>query len=68
MPCSRLKACVLDIETEDLEPLPSGAPSFVSKTPGCRFAPRCPRALDKCALKPPLAETRGRQLACWNPA
>jgi oligopeptide/dipeptide ABC transporter ATP-binding protein len=63
-----LKACVLEIETEDLEPLPSGAPSFASKTPGCRFVPRCPRALEKCAsVKPPLAETRGRQLACWNP-
>lgn len=64
-----LKACVLEIETEDLQPLPSGAPSFASKMPGCRFAPRCARALEKCAgVKPPLTETRGRQLACWNPA
>ena len=64
-----LKACVLELDTEELQPLPSGAPSFASKAPGCRFAPRCPRALDKCAsVKPPLAETRGRKLACWNPA
>jgi len=63
-----LKGCVLELDTEALTPLPSGAPSFASKTPGCRFADRCPRALGKCAaVKPPLAETRGRKLACWNP-
>ncbi|GLK80529.1 ABC transporter ATP-binding protein [Methylopila turkensis] len=63
-----LKACVLEIDTEELEPLPSGSPSFASKRPGCRFAPRCASALEKCAgEKPPLIETRGRRLACWNP-
>lgn len=64
-----LKACVLEIETEELDPLPSGSPSFTSKSPGCRFAPRCPRALDRCKTeKPVLTETAGRRLACWNPA
>jgi oligopeptide/dipeptide ABC transporter ATP-binding protein len=64
-----LKGCVLEIDTEDLAPLPGGAPSFASRTPGCRFAPRCPNALPKCAgEKPPLLEVHGRKLACWNPA
>jgi oligopeptide/dipeptide ABC transporter ATP-binding protein len=64
-----LKGCVLEFDTEELEPLPSGAPSFASRAPACRFADRCPRALDKCsAMKPPLIETSGRKLACWNPA
>ena len=64
-----LKGCVLDFDTQELQPLPGGGPSFASKTPGCRFAPRCPRALPKCAgEKPPLTETRGRKLACWNPS
>ena len=64
-----LKGCVLEIETEDLTPLPGGAPSFASRTPGCRFAPRCANALPRCASeKPPLVEVAGRKLACWNPA
>jgi peptide/nickel transport system ATP-binding protein len=64
-----LKGCVLEFDSDDLDPLPSGAPSFASKSPGCRFAPRCARALDKCAtVRPPLVETRDRKLACWNPA
>jgi len=63
-----LKGCVLEFDTEELAPLPSGAPSFASMTPGCRFADRCSRALDKCAAtKPPLIETRDRKIACWNP-
>ncbi|GBD47416.1 ABC transporter ATP-binding protein [Methylopila sp. Yamaguchi] len=64
-----LKACVLELDTDELVPLPSGAPSFASKTPGCRFAPRCGNALPKCVdEKPPLETVRGRKLACWNPA
>jgi peptide/nickel transport system ATP-binding protein len=64
-----LKGCVLEIDTEELAPLPGGGPSFASKTPGCRFASRCPNALPRCAgEKPPLVETHGRKLACWNPA
>ena len=63
-----LKGCVLEIDTEHLEPLPGGGPSFASRTPGCRFAPRCARALPRCAgEKPPLASVAGRKLACWNP-
>lgn len=44
-------------------PSPSEFPS------GCRFADRCPRALDRCAVeRPALATTNGgRRLACFNP-
>ncbi|MDF2994380.1 MAG: transporter ATP-binding protein [Xanthobacteraceae bacterium] len=64
-----LKACVLEIDTEELTPLPPGAPSFASHKPGCRFAPRCASALERCQReKPPLQMVRGRKLACWNPA
>ncbi|WP_051328644.1 ABC transporter ATP-binding protein [Geminicoccus roseus] len=64
-----LKACVLELDSEELRPLPGGAPSFAAGRPGCRFAPRCARALDRCAAeKPPLKVVDGRRLACWNPA
>jgi oligopeptide/dipeptide ABC transporter ATP-binding protein len=64
-----LKSCVLELDGAELDPLPGGAPSFASPTPGCRFAARCPSALAQCAdVKPPLVEMRGRQVACWNPA
>ena len=35
---------------------------------GCSFAPRCPRAVEKCrALAPVLEETApGRRVACWR--
>jgi oligopeptide/dipeptide ABC transporter ATP-binding protein len=40
-------------------PLPAEMPS------GCRFHPRCPRPLSRCAAEaPPLRDG----LACWNPA
>lgn len=33
---------------------------------GCPFAPRCPRAWEKCrAQLPPLFEKNGRQVRCW---
>jgi oligopeptide/dipeptide ABC transporter ATP-binding protein len=63
-----LKSCVLEIDTEHLAPPGGGTPDFDAMPQGCRFAPRCPRALDRCAQdKPPLALVDGRALACWNP-
>ena len=53
-------------------PLPviSGRPPDLSaEVPGCPFAPRCPRAGDKCAeLRPEFAEhAPGHWYACWHP-
>jgi oligopeptide/dipeptide ABC transporter ATP-binding protein len=45
-------------------------PELVSPPPGCRFAPRCPYAQDRChAEMPPLrgAETPGHLYRCWIP-
>ncbi len=34
--------------------------------PGCAFAPRCHRAMTRCATQPPLdRRDDGRQVACW---
>ena len=48
-----------------------GRPPDLSQVPpGCRFAPRCPYARDRCrAEEPPLrpADTPGHEYACWYP-
>jgi peptide/nickel transport system ATP-binding protein len=43
-------------------------PSPASMPPGCRFAPRCPFAADRCRSEdPPLMELRpGHSAACWR--
>jgi len=48
-------------------PLAGEPPSPLRPPPGCRFAPRCPRAEDRCrAETPPLAEREeGRRAACF---
>ena len=45
-------------------------PDLIHPPPGCRFAPRCPYARDRCRTEqPPLedAGTPGHQFACWYP-
>jgi peptide/nickel transport system ATP-binding protein len=44
-------------------------PDLTSPPPGCRFAPRCPRATDQCREhEPPLTGTDPDHLfACWHP-
>ena len=40
-------------------------PSPVAPPPGCRFHPRCPHAMDRCAVDlPALSPHAGRQVAC----
>jgi peptide/nickel transport system ATP-binding protein len=45
-------------------------PDLVRPPPGCKFAPRCPYAQDKCHVdEPPLveADTPGHYFKCWYP-
>ncbi len=43
-------------------------PAAAAMPPGCRFAPRCPFAVERCRVSyPPLREvTPGHQVACWR--
>ena len=43
-------------------------PSFAAMPPGCRFAPRCPFAVEACRREtPPLvAHEAGHGVACWR--
>src|SRR6202167_1308517 len=52
-----------------LHAIPGLPPDLASLPPGCRFAPRCPRATDKCRVdEPPLiGETTAQLFSCWHP-
>jgi peptide/nickel transport system ATP-binding protein len=53
-----------------LRVIPGRPPDLVRPPQGCRFAPRCPYAQERCvAEEPPLAEaeTPGHTYACWYP-
>lgn len=54
---------------QKLEPLPGEPPNLISPPSGCRFHPRCWRALDICSQEPPPFEDYGNNhwAACWNP-
>jgi peptide/nickel transport system ATP-binding protein len=49
--------------------IPGLPPDLISPPPGCRFAPRCPRATEQChAEEPPLSGADpDHQFACWHP-
>jgi oligopeptide/dipeptide ABC transporter ATP-binding protein len=49
-------------------PIPGQVPALASLPPGCHFAPRCPRADDRCRMEPPALEPcDGRSAACHHP-
>jgi peptide/nickel transport system ATP-binding protein len=54
---------------ERLPSIAGSPPSLLNPPTGCRFAPRCPHAFDKCAEPPPLAanvDGMGTHLdRCW---
>ena len=72
-PYSRaLRASVIEMDADAAVPLPTipGAPPAAAKLgAGCAFAPRCPRATDRCREREPeLAPIGlGHRVACWYP-
>jgi peptide/nickel transport system ATP-binding protein len=55
-------------EVERLQEIPGIVPPLYNLPAGCVFAPRCPRADDKCRSEfPPYEEKRpGHWAACWH--
>jgi peptide/nickel transport system ATP-binding protein len=50
-----------------LVPIEGAPPSLLDPPTGCRFAPRCPFTVERCANPPPLEATRpGHSAACWR--
>jgi peptide/nickel transport system ATP-binding protein len=55
--------------TKALVTVPGLPPDLTQPPPGCRFAPRCPRASEQCvAHEPPLTgPLDGHRFSCWHP-
>jgi peptide/nickel transport system ATP-binding protein len=52
---------------ERLASIEGTVPDLRAPPPGCRFAPRCPFAIARCAEQPPLAPMgEGHLAACWR--
>jgi peptide/nickel transport system ATP-binding protein len=46
--------------------IPGQVPDYLAPPPGCRFAPRCPKAFERCRSTPARQEAGPRrQVACW---
>lgn len=57
----------LDDRARELISIPGVPPSLVDPPPGCRFAPRCPFATDRCrAETPPLAPVGPEHVAACH--
>ena len=52
---------------EKLDPIEGQPPDLINLPPGCSFSPRCPYAIDRCAVEfPPLMPVGdGHHSACW---
>ena len=59
----------LDRDDEELPAIPGDPPHLHGLHPGCPFAERCPRVLERCRLEPPALVSRspGRRVACHLP-
>jgi peptide/nickel transport system ATP-binding protein len=52
-----------------LQEIPGMVPPLTNLPPGCAFAPRCPRADERCVAESPPYEEKsaGHWAACWHP-
>lgn len=65
----RFKGSAVDTRKRELYIIKGVVPNLLHPPPGCRFHPRCPRALDICSKEMPvLCELEpGHLVACHNP-
>ena len=53
-------------EVQRLSVIPGTVPDATHFPPGCRFSPRCSKALAACSSQEPrLCESNGHDVACW---
>ena len=58
----------MDARSDRLTAIEGQPPALFALPPGCRFAPRCPRAWEKCEADypPEFANADGQTAACWT--
>ncbi len=58
----------LDAPLTDLVAIPGQPPNLADPPPGCRFAPRCPLAIDQCRNEDPpwTTDAVNNGVACWR--
>jgi len=58
----------IDGDSETLTPIEGSMPDPLALPPGCRFQPRCPFAIKRCAIEAPPLESvgPGHLSACWR--
>ncbi|HMA06482.1 MAG TPA: ABC transporter ATP-binding protein [Ramlibacter sp.] len=58
----------LHLEQERLHAIDGQVPTPMTRVTGCRFAPRCPFAVDQCRVEDPplMAMGEGQEAACWR--
>jgi peptide/nickel transport system ATP-binding protein len=50
----------------ELRGIPGSPPNLARPPQGCRFAPRCPKVMDRCETEPPvLYALEGRDVRCF---
>jgi peptide/nickel transport system ATP-binding protein len=62
-----LMAAIPTLESRDrrLAQIPGAMPRLSAIPRGCAFAPRCPKAFDRCVERPPLLPVGESSAACW---
>jgi len=55
----------LDSDKDRLEPIPGNVPSLGEMPEGCRFSPRCDKAMEICSASPPVTGDGGHRCRCW---
>ncbi|MFZ0602319.1 MAG: oligopeptide/dipeptide ABC transporter ATP-binding protein, partial [Roseiarcus sp.] len=55
----------LEARASRLAQIPGAMPRLSAIPHGCAFAPRCPRAFERCSERPPLIAVGDRGAACW---
>jgi len=57
----------ISLDTKELHSIPGAPPSLIEPPRGCRFHPRCPDAMQVCAVNPPVEQEldRDRRVLCW---